>query len=158
MATAKDIFRFGALSACVALIGCSDKTPTEVDPGVCGPTYLIANFGCADVTGRVLGSLGQPLPRMDVGVLPPSERHHFHTTHAITDANGRFTVRLIRMFDPPANGGADTVSVYIRTADRFAELERPPRSLRDSVLVRVTLVPAGERAPSTEVELRLPTP
>ena len=156
---APSLLRLCALVTSVAVVSaCTSSTRSEVDPRLCQQTYEFGNYGCADITGQVLGSAGQPLPGISVGPIFLPGREEFNSPFANTDADGRFRLRLHRFGAPPPTGNSDTVSLYIRAIDpRSAGLNSPAR-VRDSVLVQLTVAPVGAIAPITEVVLRLSTP
>ena len=148
----------GVLAATITALGACESTPVEADLRLCDQTYEFGNYGCTDISGQVVGSGGQPLP--DILVYPHElpDQDHFDSPSDRTDANGRFGLRLHRMYSPPPMGEPDKVSLYVLAVDlRSADASGRPRVM-DSVLVQVTVAPVGAMAPHTAVELRLSAP
>lgn len=141
-----------------ALAACGTVTGNQPDPRACRQTYEFGNTGCVDIAGQVVGSAGQPLAGMVVGPGMMSTPVGLNAVYDETDANGRFEIRLTRFAGEPPRAGPDTLSLYVRALDpRSAGLD-VPATVRESVLVRVTLAPVGSVPRTTSVVIRLPMP
>lgn len=142
-----------------ATVSCDSATAVE-EFGACRQTHEFGNYGCAEVSGRVLGSQGQPLIGVSVGprylaeVGPPL----YDAMYVETDAQGRFRFRVTRYAPRKLLVVPDTFSLYVSAAVRPNPGTGAPSSVVDSVLVQVELAPIGAVPRPAEVEIRLSHP
>ena len=128
----------------IVSVACNAPTP-PVDARLCPQTYEFGNTGCAEVTGIVLGSTGQPLsgtvvlPHYSAG----GDIGGYNEPIAATGPDGRFQFRITRYFPRRSPVVPDTFSIYV-----IAQVLPPPgggpNSLAvDSALLRLALAPVG---------------
>jgi hypothetical protein len=127
---------------CGLLVSC--RHPTDAgDPLTCQQTYEFGNTGCVEVTGRVVGLRGQALRGISVGAVPADSASKFVGAFEMTDSDGRFRVRLIRMFGRPPMTPPDTLTVRVVAADPRSAGFGIPASVKDSARTLVTAAPVG---------------
>jgi hypothetical protein len=140
---------------------CEAVTGLREGDGACPQTYEFSNHGCAEVSGRVLGTGGQPLAGITVYPAVPEDGHGYNTPHSITRADGAFHLRMTRYVQRHPVTAPDTFSVYVvaRATPIPVEGGGPPVfPARDSVLVQLELAPVGKVPTPAEVEIRLAYP
>lgn len=148
------------LAALLGMIACQGPTGIEdkADDGTCRQTYEFGNFGCAEITGQVLGSSDQPLTAASIVIRDAPDPNAGYYGNAVTQTNaaGLFRVRVTRLLPRPIKVVPDTFSIYVlaRVIHQFGAPPWPP----DSALVQVELAPIGAIPKATEVQLRLPFP
>lgn len=104
------------------------------------------NFGCVDIQGKVTGTRGQPLPRVDVAMLDAATG--LAPDFVFTDSDGNYELRLLQ-FDGSETTGTITLKATARDA-AGTELA----SVSTSVSVDIT--PVGERPQPVTVDFTLP--
>jgi len=147
-----------AVSAAAVACGTPTGREEDGDTRACYQTYEFGNYGCVDIVGQVVGTAGQPLAGISVGPGAMSPSTGLNTVYDDTDADGRFGFRLVRYAGAPPSTGPDTVSVYVRAADPRSAGVNVPATVRDSVLVLLTVTPIGKVPAPVSVTIRLPTP
>jgi hypothetical protein len=113
------------------------------------------------VSGRVLGTGGQPLHGISVYPDHPQDGRGYNSPHFTTSADGRFHLRMTRYVQRGPVTVPDTFSVWIvaRVTPIPVEGGGPPIfPARDSVLVQLELAPVGKVPTPAEVEIRLAYP
>ena len=143
-------------AALLALVpACDSATGLRPDAQPCRQTYEFGNTGCAEIAGRVIDAQDQGRAGISVGPRYLTGANGFNTPYATTDTAGRFRLRITRFAGMAPAAGPDTVSLYVHAADpRSAGLERPA-TLRDSVLVQVTISLLDEVPAPIDVTIRL---
>jgi hypothetical protein len=146
-------------AAAIGFLGAC-RPPTRVDDhGVCRQTYEFSNTGCFEVEGAVVGTAGQPLTGIAVGPRYLHDDALFNTQYVTTDDAGQFRFRASRMLgSPPSEPRPDTVSVYVIAADPRSAGLNVTATVRDSVLVVVTVAPVGTVPTPAVVRITLPVP
>ena len=141
------------------MAGCGDPVGWRSNPQACRQTREFSNTGCVQVEGQVIGTTGQPLSGIFVTprYLPGSPT--FDSPYEKTGADGRFRLRLTRYEPlPPGLTGPDTLSIFIGAADPRSASIGVPATVRDSVLIVVTIAPVGAVPEPVVVSITLPTP
>ena len=145
--------------AALAALSAGCRNPAEADLNTCQQTYEFGNSGCLEVSGEVVTRTNRPLPGFGVAAHALMPDAGLAGTYDVTDANGHFHLRLMRMFllrAPPSV--PDTVSVYVVSADMGGNSIDLRLSVRDSVLVAATIAPIGQIPTASHVRLVLPLP
>lgn len=138
--------------------GCYSPVESD-DPRACQQTSEFGNTGCFEVEGQVVGLRGQSLGGILISSRAVVVHEQFSSGSQSTDAKGRFTIRLMRMFGkPPANSAPDTLSVYVHAVDPRSAGAGVPATVRDSVLTFVTMAPIGALPQTATVQIVLPVP
>ena len=101
-----------------ATVSCDSATAVE-EFGACRQTHEFGNYGCAEVSGRVLGSQGQPLIGISVGprylaeVGPP-----LYDAMYVETNTGTLPFRVTRYAPRKLLVVPDTFSLYVSAAVR----------------------------------------
>jgi hypothetical protein len=110
------------------------------------------------VAGTVVGLRDQPLAGVRVVGRDGPGRPALASALAETDAAGAFQLHLTRYDAPPPGPGPDTVSLWLVAFDPATAGVGVPAQVRDSLLVRVTVSPAGTTPEPARVRLTLRAP
>jgi hypothetical protein len=76
----------------------------------------------------------------------------------LTDTTGPFRLRAFRLIGRPPAAGSDTASAYVIAADPRTAGLNIPATVRDSILVLMTLTPVGSIPAPARVRITLPVP
>jgi hypothetical protein len=144
-----------SLAALIFSVAC--RNPAESgDPTACQQTYEFGNTGCFEVSGQIVGARGQALNRISVVVRTLGDFSTGATT--FTDTTGSFRLRAFRMIGRPPAAGPDTASAYVIAADPRTAGLNIPATVRDSILVLMTLTPVGSVPTPAQVTIALRVP
>lgn len=151
--------REAALPLSLLLSACQSTTGTNLS-AACQQSYEFGNYGCAEVTGRVLGSSGKPLSGVSVGprFLSEPDAGMYNSPYVDTDSEGRFRFRIQRYAQRRNVPVPDTFSIYVRAAVRPPPAAGASSPAVDSVLVQLELAPIGQVPNPSEVEIHLSYP
>lgn len=138
------------------MAGCRHPTAVSDSRACQQSTGEFGNSGCFLVAGRVVGISGRTLGGIVVGVRPVSTNAAFDPPYQTTAQDGHFQLRPSRMLTLPPATDPDTLSVYVIATDPTSAGVGVPASVRDSVLVRVTVAPVGTVPDSVDVRVTLP--
>lgn len=151
--------RLAIAAGLLSSVACNSSlidTNGRLNARACEQTYEFGNSGCAEIAGTVLDRQDRALPGMIVGPRYVFPGAPFNTPYATTDSAGRFRLRITRFgADAPAVG-PDTTSLFVLAYDPRSSGVNVPATVRDSVLVRVTVVPVGRVPEPALVTIRLP--
>jgi hypothetical protein len=151
---------FGALPVVAGgvLASCRSDTGPPEDLNSC-PAALgeFGAYGCLAIAGQVVGSRGQPLSAISVGLVDSLDAGQFTGEYAATDAGGRFVLRPVRWLPPPRGGEPDSVSLWIR-AVVVPRLPQMVATVTNRVLVRARVAPPGAVPDTSYVTIVLPVP
>jgi len=123
-------------------------SPFEHLRPVCHQTYEFSNYGCAVISGQVVGARGQPLRSVDIFTIGTGG--NYDTPYTLTDAAGEFSLQIHR-YDPP---GVDSGSAWVRAT---VFLAGTPTHV-DSVFVRFRLAPVGQIPDTARAVVTLDVP
>jgi hypothetical protein len=149
--------------ACVAapffLWACGEKTTgVAPDPRLCASSVGdLGSTGCIEIAGLVLGALGRPVADVTIAALPGADGGQFAYGYALTGADGRFTIRLLRIATPAPGGAGDSASMWLGTRLPPAAPRRAPTSA-GSALVRAAVAPVGTIPDPADVTITLSVP
>ncbi|MBV6520107.1 MAG: hypothetical protein MNPFHGCM_00212 [Gemmatimonadaceae bacterium] len=141
----------------VVVLGCgSSRTPVASGPFRCpSPAPGSVSYGCALVTGIVVGPSGQPLDGISGAVRATDACGCRHVAIPV-DSVGRFSITIQRTLQPPTtNPDTATIAIYAgATAARY------PRSVTgdpyfDTASVLLRFASVGSIAEQYAVQLRI---
>lgn len=150
-------YRFGievAIGMLALTAACNDPdsstAPCPEAKGEFGPSH------CAYVTGR-LTAAGTPIAgaglRVDDFVAPVG--YAYASDAAATDAQGRFSLLVLRLNEFRSPTVPDTATVFVRVYSSASAAE-PGAPRTDSLAVLMTFAPMGTVVDTTKAELTLP--
>ena len=147
------------LLVAVWITGCfgSDE-PTVSGPVRCGSPNGKQSFGCARITGTVVGADGRGMDGV-VGALRTTPQCGCLSTPFEVDSLGRFSTTVHRT-ESPAESSPDTATIVVYVGATGAKY---PRSITgdpyfDTTSVRLTYVPIGAEAEVYTLGLRIVFP
>jgi hypothetical protein len=140
-------------------IGCGEDPPVATGPLKCPATDASApSFGCALVTGLVVGPTDQPLDGISAAVRA-TDACGCRNVAIPVDSMGRFSITLQRSLQP-ATTAPDTATIVIYAGATAAKY---PRSVTgdpffDTASVTLRFSPVGAVAEQFALVLKIPIP
>lgn len=150
-----------AIAALVTLgaLGACNETPTGVESDACKQsTAEFGNSGCFAISGRVVGSQGQPLGGIVVTARAVVEAIGLNAAPQTTGSDGTFQMHGARFLGHAPSAGPDTASVILVAADPRSAGLNIPATVRDSIVSIVTIAPIGAMPAEASVQITLATP
>jgi hypothetical protein len=148
-------FRLRFPVAVFALVTACSSEPSSSAP--CPePTGEFPPTHCAYVAGR-LTAAGVPLPGAGLRVdeFVPPVGYAYASNAASTDAEGHFSLLVLRLNEFRDPSVPDTATVYVKVYSSGAAAG-PGAATNDSLPVLMTFAPMGTPVDTTEVDLQLP--
>ncbi len=143
----------------LASFACTSDEPIASGPVKCPPAVAGAvSYGCALVTGLVIGSAGNPLDGIS-GAVRATDQCGCRNVAIPVDTIGRFSITLQRSLQR-ASTTPDTATIVIYAG---ATAQKYPRSVTgdpffDTASVQLHFSPVGATAVQHDVLLRIPIP
>ena len=151
--------RFLCILFSMTALGCSSDAPIASGPVKCPSAVPGAvSYGCALVTGLVVGPAGESLDGIS-GAVRATEQCGCRNVAIPVDSSGRFSITLERTLKP-ATTAPDTATIVIYAG---ATAGKYPRSVTgdpffDTTSVKLTFSAVGAEAVLFNVLLRIPLP
>jgi hypothetical protein len=140
------------------LVSCRPDTGPREDASRCpAADGEFALFGCTAIAGQVFGSRGQPLGAVSVGFLYALDGGGFAGNYVVSEPDGRFFLRPVRIAPPGPGATSDSVSFWIR-ATVVPQLPQMVATVLDSALVRARVAPNGAVPDTAHVTITLAWP
>ena len=144
----------------VAVAGCfSQSEPTVSGPVRCArPADGSSSFGCAVVTGNVVGPDGRGLDGVS-GAVRATPQCGCRAVPIEVDSLGRFSITVHRS-EAPAAASPDTATIVVYMGATAAKYPRAVTgdAFFDTSSVRLTYAPIGSEAGVYSLSLRIPLP
>jgi len=143
----------------VATGACSKEDPVAAGPLQCpAPAAGAVSYGCALVTGLVVGPTGETLDGIS-GAVRATDACGCRNVAIPVDSGGHFSITLQRSLQP-ATTAPDTATIVIYAGATAAKY---PRSVTgdpyfDTASVQIRFSPVGAIAAQFDLLLRIPLP